>query len=70
MPVGSLSSTMISNAYLGSTDTTTTGAAAAKAQTAAAKPDVTVADHVAAADEQAPIRSAGTTQGTLVDTYL
>jgi hypothetical protein len=32
--------------------------------------DATVADHVAALDEQEPIRSAHTTQGTLVDTYL
>ena len=32
--------------------------------------DTTIADHVAAADEQEPIRSASTTLGTLVDTYL
>jgi hypothetical protein len=32
--------------------------------------DRTVADHVADADEQEPIRSAHSTQGTLVDTYL
>jgi hypothetical protein len=31
---------------------------------------VTIADHVAAADEQEPIRSVSTTLGTLVDTYL
>jgi hypothetical protein len=30
----------------------------------------TVADHVAEADPAAPIRSASSTQGTLVDTYL
>ncbi len=30
----------------------------------------TVADHVAEADADEPIRSASTTQGTLVDTYL
>jgi hypothetical protein len=30
----------------------------------------TIADHVAAADEHEPIRSASTTLGTLVDTYL
>ncbi len=30
----------------------------------------TVADHVAEADTKEPIRSASTTQGTLVDTYL
>jgi hypothetical protein len=32
--------------------------------------DKTVADHVAAVDEQEPIRSVHGTQGTLVDTYL
>jgi hypothetical protein len=30
----------------------------------------TVADHVAALDDQEPIRSVSTTRGTLVDTYL
>jgi hypothetical protein len=30
----------------------------------------TIADHVAAVDEQDPIRSTSTTRGTLVDTYL
>jgi hypothetical protein len=30
----------------------------------------TIADHVAALDEQEPIRSASTTLGTLLDTYL
>jgi hypothetical protein len=36
-----------------------------------AKPaEKSVADHVAEADAAAPIRSASTTQGTLVDTYL
>ena len=30
----------------------------------------TIADHVAAADEQEPIRSLSATLGTLVDTYL
>jgi hypothetical protein len=32
--------------------------------------DKTVADHVSAVDEQEPIRSVQSTQGTLVDTYL
>jgi hypothetical protein len=32
--------------------------------------DKTVADHVADSDEQEPIRSVHSTQGTLVDTYL
>jgi hypothetical protein len=30
----------------------------------------TIADHVAALDEQQPIRSVSTTLGTVVDTYL
>jgi hypothetical protein len=30
----------------------------------------TIADHVAAVDDQEPIRSVSTTRGTLVDTYL
>ena len=30
----------------------------------------TVADHVAALDDQEPIRSGSSTRGTLVDTYL
>jgi hypothetical protein len=34
------------------------------------KTDKSIAEHVAASDEQDPIRSASTTQGTLVDTYL
>jgi len=44
------------------------GSAAPGTQVAEEKP--TIADHVAAADEQEPIRSASSTQGTLVDTYL
>ena len=64
MSVGSLSSSMLSQAYLGSADT----AAARKSPEAGA--DATVADHVAALDEQEPIRSVHATQGTLVDTYL
>ena len=39
-----------------------------KADEAAGGP--TIADHVAAADEQEPIRSQSSTLGTLVDTYL
>ena len=41
-----------------------TGAGTGAAQRA------TVADHVAAADAQEPIRSVSATLGTLVDTYL
>jgi hypothetical protein len=40
------------------------------AEPAAAAAAKTVAEHVAASDEQEPIRSAHGTQGTLVDTYL
>jgi hypothetical protein len=40
------------------------------AEPAAAAAAKTVAEHVAASDEQEPIRSAHSTQGTLVDTYL
>ena len=64
MSVGSVSASTISTAYLGSAD----AAGAQKAPETAAEP--TVADHVAAADEQQPIRSASATLGTLVDTYL
>lgn len=68
MPVSSLSSSSLASAYLGSTDTL--AAATAKKAEKADKPQSTIADHVAEADEQAPIRSANATQGTLVDTYL
>ncbi|MEV4642632.1 hypothetical protein AB0J80_35340 [Actinoplanes sp. NPDC049548] len=63
MSVGSVSASTVSSAYLGSAD-----AAARKAPETAGEP--TIADHVAAADEPQPIRSAAATQGTLVDTYL
>ena len=43
-------------------------AKAAKAEKAERAPSI--ADHVAAVDEQEPIRSVSATQGTLVDTYL
>jgi len=36
----------------------------------AAAEKATTADHVAAVDEQGPIRSASATLGTLLDTYL
>ena len=64
MSVGSVSASTVSSAYLGSAD----AAAARKAPETAGEP--TIADHVAASDEQQPIRSASATQGTLVDTYL
>jgi hypothetical protein len=61
MSIGSLSSSTVPTATPASADT------AAKAREPQSP---TVADHVAAADEQEPIRSVSTTQGTLVDTYL
>jgi hypothetical protein len=54
-----------------STGTAGTGLADSKATAAqAAEEKSTIADHVAAADEQEPIRSGSSAQGTLVDTYL
>jgi hypothetical protein len=52
--------------------TATLASADSSAQTARARETepTTIADHVAAADEQEPIRSVSTTLGTLVDTYL
>jgi hypothetical protein len=64
MSVGSLSSSVLSQAYLGSAD----APVARKAPEAGG--EATIADHVAAVDEQEPIRSASATLGTLVDTYL
>ena len=58
---------------IGSISTSTVSSDAAKlaadARTKAAE-RATIADHVAAADEHEPIRSASETRGTLVDTYL
>jgi len=64
MQVGSLSSQTIANTYLSSVD------ASVPKQAPPVEETTTVADHVAAADEQEPIRSVNATQGTLVDTYL
>ncbi|AGZ43528.1 hypothetical protein [Actinoplanes friuliensis] len=65
MSIGSLSSGTVSTATLASADAS---ANAAKARETEAAP--TIADHVALADEQEPIRSVSSTLGTLVDTYL
>jgi hypothetical protein len=52
-----------------STDTRATDLARKRAESPeTAAP--TVADHVAALDEQEPIRSVSATRGTMVDTYL
>jgi hypothetical protein len=64
MSIGSLSSSTVSTATPASADT---AGQAAKARDAESP---TIADHVAAAAAQEPIRSVSTTLGTLVDTYL
>jgi hypothetical protein len=65
MAIGSINSNRVS------TGTTGTGLADSKATAAqAAEEKSTIADHVAAADDQEPIRSGSSAQGTLVDTYL
>ena len=64
MSIGSLSSSTVSTGMLGSADASAQAAKSREAQ------ESTIADHVAAADGQEPIRSASTTLGTLVDTYL
>jgi hypothetical protein len=64
MSIGSLSSSTVSTTTLASADASSQAARSRETETP------TIADHVAAADEQEPIRSVSTTQGTLVDTYL
>jgi uncharacterized membrane protein (DUF4010 family) len=64
MSIGSLSSSTVSTATLASADASAQAAKSREAQ------DATIADHVAAADAEEPIRSVSTTLGTLVDTYL
>ena len=61
MSVGSISTRTVAGAY----------DAMRPAEQAAPRTEVpSIADHVAAADEDTPIRSLPTTLGTLVDTYL
>ena len=60
MAIGSISSSTVS---------TTVEKKRGESRPAAAE-QKTVADHVAALDDQEPIRSGSTTRGTLVDTYL
>ena len=62
MSIGSLGSTTVPTQGFPSAD--------ASAQAAQARETSTIADHGAAADVHAPIRSVSTTQGTRVDTYL
>ena len=62
MSIGSISSAAVASAY---------DAVRPAGEQAAPKSEARgIADHVAAADEDAPIRSLSATQGTLVDTYL
>lgn len=67
MSIGSLSSSTMSAASLGSADGS--GHAGRSRETAGGTA-TTIAEHVASADEHEPIRSVSLTQGTLVDTYL
>ena len=64
MSIGSLSPSTVSTATPASADTAAQTAKARETETP------TIADHVKAADEREPVRSASTTLGTLVDTYL
>jgi hypothetical protein len=61
MSIGSISASTVASAY----------DAMRPAEQAAPRAEApSIADHVAAADEETPIRSLSTTLGTLVDTYL
>lgn len=64
MSIGSLSSSTVSTAGMASADTAAQTAKAREAESP------TIADHVAADGDREPVRSASTTLGTLVDTYL
>jgi hypothetical protein len=66
MSIGSISSASVAAAAYDAVKPA--GEPAHRAAPAAAAPSV--ADHVAAADDSEPIRSALTTQGTMVDVYL
>ena len=71
MTIGSIGPSRVSTGLTGLADKfadTRTPSATEVGRAAAAK--ATIADHVAAVDEQGPIRSASTTLGTLLDTYL
>lgn len=66
MSLGSISASTVSSATL---DTARLGGGR-KAESGTNAGAATIADHVAAADAQEPIRSLSTTRGTLLDTYL
>jgi hypothetical protein len=65
MSLGSISSSTVSTAL-----DTARLLGGKNAEEATKTERATIADHVAAADAQEPIRSLSTTQGTLLDTYL
>ena len=69
MSIGSLSSSTVSTGSLASAGSSVQSGKArqSEAQPAGAR---TIAEHVAAADAQEPIRSGSETLGTMVDTYL
>jgi hypothetical protein len=67
MAIGPIGSSGVSTGLAGLADRFA-GKSVPSATEAARK--ATIADHVAALDEQEPIRSASTTLGTLLDTYL
>ena len=68
MAIGSISSGAVTT---GRADPRRVGdAATSAAQDTATGDEATIADHVASVDEQEPIRSASTTLGTMIDTYL
>jgi hypothetical protein len=70
MAIGSIGSSTVSTTV----DTKRGGGKSAEARTkgtgTAETGTRTIADHVAALDDQEPIRSVSATRGTLVDTYL
>lgn len=66
MSLGSISSSTVSTAAL---DNARLGGGM-KAESGEKAGAATIADHVAAVDEQEPIRSLSATLGTLLDTYL
>jgi len=70
MGIGSIGSSAVSSPASGLTERLADRLAGRRTAEAAPEVKTTIADHVAALDEQEPIRSATTTQGTMVDTYL
>jgi hypothetical protein len=65
MSIGSISASVVASAY----DMLRATGEGRAAEATGAEP-AAATDRLAGTDEQGPIRSASTTQGTLVDTYL